>query len=250
MKKILKTSIVPAQLKALISTRPNADWEKFRKNKSRYKNLSKQLRQDQRGLCAYCEINLLESSSEESDFRVEHFHPKNPHTPPPNWALEWNNLLGVCHGGTQNLAIDPTRFTTKENFCCDAPKGGTILDGIILNPLTDIPAFPAIFQYKESGEIFANEINCTEEQKQKVGASITHLNLASKRLNNMRKEVMMGLNEAIAGLIASGHDISDAVNIVANAQFTTNSHPTFFTCVRWYLGISAENRLQQNGYTG
>jgi uncharacterized protein (TIGR02646 family) len=150
MKKINKSD-EPSQLSEYRDVKPEADWNGFRNNSKRYKALKQQLIQDQKGLCAYCENNLLADKQAQGtdDFRVEHFHPKNPHEPPPNHALDWKNLLGVCTGGNQRDVID-NRFTTPDHSC-DVPKKNHNWVGIILNPLYDVPAFPRYFQYIEQG---------------------------------------------------------------------------------------------------
>jgi hypothetical protein len=47
-----------------------------------------------------------------------------------------------------------------------------------------------------------------------------------------------------------GYDTQTAAHMVAQAQFGDGQWPTFFTCVRWYLGQAAEDQLVQCGYVG
>lgn len=150
MKKVNKSG-VPERLGNYLEANPNDTWEQLRGNaRDVYDAIKAQLRVDQRGLCAYCEIDLADGHGVGlDDFRVEHFHPKSPHTPPPNRSLGWSNLLGVCTGGNAKGICLPSRFSSPDHSC-DVPKGDLDWTALILNPLTDIPSFPMLFRFDES----------------------------------------------------------------------------------------------------
>ena len=114
MKKVRKSPMIPQALTDYVVANPNADWEDFRNETANgYAVVKQQLTADQRGLCAYCEIDLhIHAQNGLDDFRVEHFHPKKPHNPPPNHALEWQNLLAVCTGGNIRDLEIRERFTS------------------------------------------------------------------------------------------------------------------------------------------
>lgn len=249
MKRILKSKDVPALLDTFSKHRPDADWLQFKDKPGRYRQVVAQLRADQHGLCAYCEIDLLESNDREmvADCRVEHFHPKSPHAPPPNWALDWSNLLAVCHGGSNSNVIEATRFT-KPDFSCDVDKKGEDWTEHILNPLTDIPASPRIFSYGESGRIAPDSESCPDALRPKAQASIDFLRLNANRLLRMRGEVLAALSDQVGILLSEGRDPEQAATIVAKSLFTEEQLPPFFTCVRWYLGSAAEARLVDLAY--
>jgi uncharacterized protein (TIGR02646 family) len=255
MKRVRKSAITPKKLAAFIANRPTADWDDFKGKRGRYKEVAQQLRVDQHNLCAYCEIDLLESTDSATldDFRVEHFHLKSPHKPPPNWALDWDNLLATCHGGSQKEVTgadgDLARFTPPD-FCCDVPKGDYDWTAKILNPLTDIPAFPCLFEYAESsGKITVDQASCPPELRTKAQASIDLLQLNAPRLLRWRDDTLKELYEQIAALMQNGTDIDAARQAVAQAVFA-DQFPRFFTCVRWYLGMAAEVELQRLAYQG
>ncbi|MGO3408549.1 hypothetical protein [Marinomonas sp.] len=73
---------------------------------------------------------------------AEKNYPDN--TPSRNWHLDWQNLLGCCHGGSQRNVVDASQRFTSPESSCDVPKGEKNLDDVILNPL-HIPAFPKFF---------------------------------------------------------------------------------------------------------
>ena len=161
MKKVIKGA-EPQLLAAYKVATPQNSWEQYTKKKNRKVLVQDRLKSDQSGLCAYCEINLLEKDSAgDADFRVEHFHPKSDTSTAHNWHLDWQNLLGCCHGGSQsNVTSSTIRFTSLDHSC-DVPKEDKNLDGIILNPLTDVPAYPSIFKCDRTSEkLTAHSENC------------------------------------------------------------------------------------------
>ncbi|WP_431019096.1 retron system putative HNH endonuclease [Burkholderia cepacia] len=254
MKRVRKATDTPNLLGIFFENRPNADWDAFKKKATRYNETAAQIRSDQRGICAYCEIDLLKSNSlgKVPDFRIEHFHPKSPHTPPPNWALEWTNMLGTCHGGSQTMVADPARYTAPD-LCCDVPKGNNDWTADILNPLTDVPAFPRLFKYLEGdGSIDVDSDLCPVAVAGKADETIKRLNLNAPRLTRMRQAVIGALRDQIAALLDVGETVEDASRQVAYAMFPANPDQEwqpFFTCIRWYLGAAAEDQLTEIGYS-
>ena len=248
MKRIRK-SACPEKLAAFAASSPLADWDQFRKKPGRYQQVARQIRQDQHNLCAYCEIDLRKSpgNGQEDDFRIEHFYPKKPHNPPPNHALDWQNLMGVCHGGSARNVAE--RFTPGD-YCCDVDKGKHDWSEHLLDPLRDIPAYPALFQFSEStGEIQVNMAHCPSALQAKAQSSITLLKLNASRLRRFRREILTELNLKIAALLAEGSSTEEAERLVALAELS-DGLPRFFTCVRWYLDQSAEDLLHQIDYQG
>ncbi len=66
-------------------------WNDLKKNHKTLKAIRHTLEKDQKGLCAYCEIELGENNRS-----VEHFIPCNQSTKENNYDLYWSNLLAVC----------------------------------------------------------------------------------------------------------------------------------------------------------
>ncbi|MBQ2975400.1 MAG: TIGR02646 family protein, partial [Phascolarctobacterium sp.] len=104
MKRVYKREQEPELLKSYRTRYPDAKWDKFRRRFTRgYRQVKQAIIEDQRGLCAYCEISIKmkEDYTEVDDFRVEHFYPKGAtQDGGHNYHLDWRNLLGVCHGGS------------------------------------------------------------------------------------------------------------------------------------------------------
>lgn len=257
MKKVNKGA-VPPKLSTYSASNPNADWDQFRNSPSRYLQVQRTLYTDQKGLCAYCEIDLQIGLGQQSDFRVEHFHSKSPHAPPPNHALDWSNLLGCCHGGSSRNVADPARFTAPD-LSCDAVKEDSDWVGVILDPIRDIPAFPRLFEFKESsGAMAPDQAFCPSHLLTQAQASIDNLHLTSNvsgqpnRLDRFRKAVMEKLREEMEKRIDGGMEFADAATELAGI-FLPNSAakwPAFFTCIRWYLGPAAEDRLRVIHFNG
>jgi len=263
MKKVLKRDNVPPLLGAYVQVNPNNDWEQFTGNdRDGASEVRKTLQLDQRGLCAYCEIDLAPGHGRGlDDFRVEHFHPKKPHNPPPNRALDWQNLLAVCTGGNAKGVAERERFTSPDHSC-DVPKENHNWVGQILDPLTDIPAFPPLFAYVETtGAMMVDHTTCPAPLVAKAEASIDKLRLspprteagADSRLLRFRKAVIDKLRDELQSHLASGLSLPEAAEQLAQTHFPSGldgTWPAFFSCIRWYLGPAAEHRLTAIGYRG
>ena len=208
MKKIVK-GVEPPKLLAYRQRFPMNNWKQFRKNNNtnqRYTEVKSQLIVDQGGLCAYCEIDLKQAiqPGELDDFRVEHFHPKSDSTSGYNWNLDWNNLLGCCHGGSNSHVPDAVsvngagRYTSnRPDRSCDVPKDNHNWGHIIFNPLT-LPSSPLLFAFqRSSGSIKVHTQNCMTAavDQQKIQDSIDYLNLDSLRLQRLRRKALGTLND-------------------------------------------------------
>lgn len=162
MKRVYKSPREPEALKKYRQLFPEETWAHFRHRSSSYRQVKEQIIKDQHGLCAYCEISikLAEDVAEVDDFRVEHFFPKGATMEHGhNYHLDWRNLLGVCHGGSQRDVPDAEwRFSaSKRDRSCDVPKGGKEITDIILNPLK-IPGNVRLFRYAEhNGRMYVDE---------------------------------------------------------------------------------------------
>jgi len=260
MKKVIKTA-EPTGLRDYRQQNPSNTWDEFKRNNNDTvpkKQVQRQLKDDQSGLCAYCEIDFIDKDHiGVADFRVEHFHPKCDNLTSHNWGLDWNNLFGCCHGGSQkNVAQSqyPNRFTTGDHSC-DVPKRNRKLDDIILNPLT-VPAFPPLFKVaRADGKITVHRVNCQSANvsHSKALKTIKELNLDSQRLNGFRKVMLDDLNLKIQQMSLNGQELSDIRQNLAQMMLSKNSDgrwPPFFTSIRSYLGNEAEAHLQQIQYNG
>ena len=253
MKRILKGA-EPQTLAVYRQQNPNGTWEQCKNNKNRKNEIHGRIKADQGNLCAYCEIDLRNGATVNSDIRVEHFHPKSDQSTGYNWHIDWGNLLGCCHGGSQRHVVDAAdRFTTDHS--CDVSKGSDILDDLILNPL-NIPPTPALFRFaRANGEISVNKAACQSANVPlaKAQATIDYLRLDANRLRRLRKAVLNRLNHQLTNRIANGQIAAQARQEITQAilRKDNNGHwPAFFSSIRSYFGQAAEAQLADIDYQG
>lgn len=246
----------PSKLAQFRTRNPNSTWNAFRSDKPSRVELQICIKFEQGGLCAYCEINLKEPDGNgEADFRVEHFHPKSDGSATHNWHLDWQNLLGCCHGGSQANVVEAGERHSSPDHSCDVPKGNENWDDVILNPL-NIPHTPILFSFNRTdGAISLNNDNCDQVgvDKVKAQATIDNLRLDSDRLRRLRKAALDNVNDSLKELIAEGMKIEDARSRLARGLLRKNDQdhwPAFFSSLRDYLGSAAEHQLTDIGYIG
>lgn len=259
MKKVPKSTVVSTGLGDYVAANPGNSWDQFRDNApDALYAVKEQLVRDQRGLCAYCEIDTQVSVGGVGldDFRVEHFHPKSPVDPTHNYGLDWFNLLGVCHGGSQRDVAITSRHTSPDHSC-DVPKNNQNLVGVIFNPTQDVPAFPRFFQYIENGmdagKVEVDKAKCPTSLHMKGEQTIEKLRLNASRLTRLRKGVIDKLREEILNAEAAGEAFDIALSNLSQDILSPSADghwPAFFTCIRWYLGAAAENHLEVIDYQG
>ena len=257
MKKVFKSKIVPKKLQQFTQAFPHESWERFRRHSRRgYKEVKAQIFKDQKGLCAYCEINIkfAEREDDVDDFRVEHFCPKGETVDGgKNWHLQWDNMLGVCHGGSQKYVTDADwRYSARKNDrSCDIPKGGRNLARTILNPLK-IPANIRLFRYGEQdGRMLVDHETCPPHLARKARNTINELNLNARRLRRMRAMVVQALREEIEMYLRQGMPLEECLELLAKTFLAPDDKgrcQAFFSVIRWYLGPAAEDFLAKSGY--
>jgi uncharacterized protein (TIGR02646 family) len=218
--------------------------------------VQQRLLSDQGGICAYCEIDLKGSDAHaHADLRVEHFHPKSDRSTPHNWHLDWQNLLAVCHGGSQRDVVDAAQRFTSPDHSCDVPKLDNDWDALICNPL-HLPARPALFRFeRSSGAMNVDRAACLAAgvDAERAQATIGNLQLDGRRLRDLRKPVLEKLNEELYSLTAAGMPLPDARQRLARILLRRDAEgrwPAFFSAIRSYLGEAAEQQLRAIGYRG
>ncbi len=271
MKTIMKGG-EPATLTSYRSSVPQGGWEDMKRNphfggQAAYQDCRGQLVSQQGGLCAYCEIDIRDNDSLKC--RVEHFHPKSDVTPIYNWALDWQNMLAVCNGGSYEyigaagLYLEPM----NQNLSCDAHKDKMIqtnklpaqCEGWILNPI-QLAAFPMLFSLdKSTGQLFANLISCAAHptiptnQHASVEAlvknTIDMLNFNCERLTKSRLIVIRDIERNKKKQRQAGFDAQQGLGNLAQLYFQTKWQ-AFFTTIRLCIGESAEVHLQSTQYQG
>jgi uncharacterized protein (TIGR02646 family) len=267
----------PNALTVFAQLHAGSDWDNDFRNYARppsppniaghdYQDIKTQLITDQGGLCAYCEIQIV--NLDKSQQRVEHFHPKSDSSNPDvNWALDWGNILVVCMGGENE---DKERHPKPANLSCDAYKNHYInkqkldlpnallqLTGELISPL-QAPAFPLCFDFnKANGQLFPHKLNCSQvdlarglnqgETLQKLQKTIDILNLNCARLCGDRLEILKFYNQAVSK--ARAKNDRDFKQKITN-QWFSKRWPSFFTTWRILLGSDAEVWLHNIQYNG
>lgn len=254
MKKIQKGT-EPNKLSQYKLSRPTNTWEQCSRNKNRRIQIQDQLKLDQGGLCAYCEINLVPANATDAaDFRVEHFHPKTDVSTSHNWHLDWQNLLACCHGGSRPDVADSANRHTSPDHSCDVPKKDNDWDNIILNPL-HLPNSPCLFKFHRNGSVKVNITHCQAAgvDEIKAQATIDNLRLDAVRLRNFREKLLNNLNDQLQNMVSTGYTVEEARMLLAKTELKKNVHgywPAFFSAIRNYLGEAAEKQLNDIGYNG
>ena len=217
-------------------------WKSFAKNRKRRDAVANQMLKDQKGLCAYCEINLSSR-----DNTVEHFVPRTQSTRTNNWDLKWDNLLLCCSGGNdKRLFEDPERFTQPADDLrsCGSAKYDFSEVSEILNPLS-VPAFPCLFRFRsEDGSIVPDAKNCDEAgfPVERVKKIIDLLGLRAPRLCRNRLKRIQQLTRDC--------DTSPEAEVARDYFSPTQDWPAYFTTYRWFLGAAAESQLRNIAYDG
>lgn len=240
---------------------PNSTWKDFRDSNTGndYKTIRQQTLNDQKGLCAYCERKV--SDLPEHKQRIEHYHSKSDLGGLKNWALDWNNIFGVCIGGND---AEQTAHPLPVNLSCDSYKDYLIqnnnllkaCEGYFLNPL-ELTATPCLFIFdKSTGAIHPDQDacqNCRAPSNQYsstyelVEKTIEILNLNCQRLLDDRLEVLKSYNQQVKR-IREANDIRGLVKL--SERWFHVQWPSFFTTRRLLLGNYAENYLRQIAYDG
>jgi len=261
MKKIIKSS-PPNVLTVFAHKYPRSLWDKgtdsFKDyNKGvLYQILKKNIFFTQGEICAYCECKVVESYKQ----RVEHINDKSNYNPllitpwVHNLHLDWNNLIGVCFGGS---SPQNPLYPTPENLSCDSYKETkSITHKQFLNPLA-IQAFPNLFQFeKRTGKLKPHTENCElviipnnsyPTTEKLIEQTIINLNLNCDRLMMDRNEIFKKYNRKIA----EGRKANDTnVQKKLAEEWFSQKFPSFFTTRRILLGKYAEEFLLQNNYDG
>lgn len=270
MKRVLKGTI-PPKLSDYAHAVPQSSWEQMRNDphfqgQQAYNDCRTDCITYQKGLCAYCEINIRDNDPLKC--HVEHFHEKSDRTTSHNWALDWNNMLGVCNGGSHEFVKSPGfyRQPRSANLSCDAHKNQMVqqgrlpkdCEGWILNPL-QLTAFPSLFQLKKNtGELKPDPIACGQvswpgNQHTSVEAlvqnTIKMLNLNCDRLAQERRLIIWDIEHNKKRQRAKGFDSNQGLSNLAQ-RYLQVQWPAYFTVIRCCLGQAAEQYLHSIGFEG
>ena len=242
-----------------ISQHKKSDWNDFRRYESAqsYNRLKEIIFQDQGDLCGYCEQSMI--NVDKSKTQIEHFHDKSDQDlTKTNWALDWNNVFGVCNAGVD----EKETHLLPRNLSCDGHKNHiknksknlAVIEGEYLNPL-EIP-YDRIFNFnKVTGFLEPNVEVCQtlesytpnhhESFTELVQKTIDILNLNCDRLAQKRLAVLHEYNR----LLKNARDKNNTQLLQQLPQYWFQKKwPAFFTVRRCLLGERAEKYLAENGY--
>jgi len=251
LKKIHKLS--PCNVLSIYEKKyPTVKWDKEENNFKNYRRgtvynrLKSKIFERQGGLCAYCESHVMDIHKQ----RIEHFNDKSNSTPSNNLHLDWNNIFGVCLGGSDIRNKENPLFPTPDNLSCDAYKEHKHISYMeILNPF-DISAFPSIFKFdKRTHKLEVDEEKCQEAgiDTAKVSNTIISLNLNCDRLTTERHQILINYNQEIEKGRKSGD--KNVKKKLANKWFY-QTYPSFFTTRRILLEEHAETYLKEHNFNG
>jgi uncharacterized protein (TIGR02646 family) len=271
MKRVLK-GVEPRTLIHFKNAVPTGTWEQMKddpyyQGRQAYQDCRSQCIADQGGICAYCEIGIHDNDPLKC--RVEHFHPKSDITTTHNWALDWQNMFGVCNGGSNPYISDPRyhKEPISKNLSCDAYKDRMITEGklpqqcegLILNPL-QLEAFPSLFRIdKMTGFLHPDSAHCSalppipNNQHATIESLVQHtidmLNLNCDRLAEARKKIIFSIEHDKKTQRDRGFSAQTGLNNLAQKYFQTHWR-NFFTTIRLCIGPIAENYLNHIHYQG
>lgn len=271
MKRVLKGG-EPTNLTHYRNAAPQGTWDAMKTDahyggQQAYDDCRRDLIGQQKGLCAYCEIDIRDNNPLKC--RVEHFHPKSDISPRHNWALDWQNMLGVCNGGSyEHVREDGFYLEPRDkNLSCDAHKDKMIqsgrlpaqCDGWILNPV-QLAAFPTLFVIEKStGKILPDASGCANHPpiqnnqhasiEALVERTIDMLNLNCDRLTTVRLRVIWDIERNKKKERESGVTAQQGLANLAQYYFHFQ-WKAFFTTIRLCLGQPAETYLQSINFQG
>ena len=238
--KRIGTPVEPPCLAAWRDGHTEATWDEFR-NEHRdapdgqrgcAREVLETLIQSQRGLCAYCEIELKEPLALWS--QVEHWHPKDPaRYPGHNWGLDFSNFMAACEGGERaqpdmGRSLPPIKKTKH----CGSAKGNENHTNVLLDPRRDVPHMPMIWRFDATGGIAVSP-DAPQTLKERAVKTITLLNLDSPVLRRLRKQHWIELE----------NDVQSVWEELGDSEEGYRSAQAFVTAER--LGLSPEGRLDQ-----
>lgn len=212
-------------------------WDAFRGDgdgRAAHGELSEALMAAQRGLCCYCEIDLIVPL----DRQIEHVLSRDRF---PHRALDPFNMLASCVGGSsQTHATDENRFTrpSKRNLSCGQKKG----KAEALDP-RKLPSDFSLFVVTTDGRMLADPAACAGSviPVTDVTDALNVLGLNAPRLVKAREKIIKNLSQTIGEsptqleIIARGELLPDA---------SGNLRP-WFTTRRSHFGAIAEKILAE-----
>ena len=242
----------PGLVKYLNAVGDDANWEEFRYHNSgaSYRELRDTLTQNQHGLCAYCEIELIEL-----DYQIEHVIPQSDPEYGTSREVDITNLIACCKGGTSSVFASSTKSRDEDrylepikyNMSCGQAKGDRN-DADFLDP-RKLPALPSLTKVLRDGRIEADEEACELEGMApiRVTRTIEILNLNAERLRLAREKWWNDLVERSEQMNDS--NMMDAWVHSMLIPDSADLLDPFFTTSRCYFGPLGERVLERQPQT-
>lgn len=251
------SSPLPAHSPLLAQYLANArtpTWRQFRdEQRTAYQELCAELHHRQRGVCAFCEIELVTSVATDAR-EVEHWRPKSLDVPPSTrWTFGIDNLQLGCLGGSKKFPAGDIDLTGDPepgpNRSCGAQKGNEDpvfgIGGVAPYRPQDMPESPAMFSVDDDGSLRpVDDCAALGLDPVRMWITIDYLGLNCTRLKNARRTVLQALDQALldyidAGVAASDDELFDAAyrDLARDtAPLITETLPRFVTTVRSFFG--------------
>ena len=253
MKRIRKLPGPPSGLANYLEVetkQSSASWAAFRDYEAgaAYRELREALTNYQRGLCGYCEIDLLPL-----DRQIEHVVPQSDPQQGEALALDPTNMIACCTGGSaRNLygpdaGDDEKRYLppARRNISCGQAKGGNT-NADFLDPRT-LPALPSLLRVRLDGRIEADAQACAVANLsvERVRRTIELLRLNVERLRLAREKHWRGLTDAWQAYYNDPAVLEDAARTEL-LPVPSGNLPRFFTTSRSYFAELGERILAKD----
>lgn len=261
MKFSLPLQAHPHLLATYLATETSPSWQQFRdEHRDAYDELCSELNVRQRGLCAFCEIDLITSVFTQAR-EVEHWRPKSQDVPPNlERTFGVGNLQLGCLGGTNPYPTADIERTSNPppgpNRSCGAKKGhndpDNPADQILPYRPQDLPESPSMFSVDSEGSLRPIlDSSAFGIETARLWATIDFLGLNCTRLKNARREINKYLDTMLEEYIASVPQLSEddqidtALILLAKDLDLCSSGnlPRFVTTIRFYFGRAFDDVL-------
>ncbi|TOI62188.1 hypothetical protein [Vibrio parahaemolyticus] len=199
----------PEELRNFRQKKPKASWNQLKADRDVNHVVKVSVLKKTGGLCVYCEHKLVAKC----DYQIEHYYPKKGNDNSdfgegvPNRAIQWENLLPGCLGGTAR----DTDFSRKEDLdfrtggnrknrqkiTCGQKKKETEPEGVFIEPTKLDHNIPIFIFNDVDGSVSINEEACEQQEIDIALATshVTRLNLNSPRLNGARLALSTSLRK-------------------------------------------------------
>lgn len=212
-----------------------------------YRELRDALVSLQHGLCAYCEIDLVEN-----DRQVEHVIPRNA---VPEQTLDYRNMIACCRGGSAENQFGPAVLNQYRDEDRSLPPGN-ISCGQAKDERTGaldprmLPTQPSLFRVRSNGEIEADDDACNTAgiPADKVRETIKILGLNVRRLRQAREKHRRALGDEVRKILSSLGNVPPETRLrnMAHERLLPNGNGTlrrFFTTERSFFSRLGGERI-------